>query len=96
MISCFLRPLLLCRLTGLRILAPEPLYASRRVDQALLARKERVANRADFHVDVALMGRTRLKVVSAGANHSHRGIIRMNLFLGHLVNSQTFPALFPF
>jgi hypothetical protein len=83
-----------CRsLAGLGVLAPEPLNASRRVNQPLLAGKERVANRADFHMDVALVGRTRFKIASAGANHLHRGVIGMNLFLGHLVNSKTFPAI---
>ena len=68
----------------LGILAAEPLHAASRVHQPLFAGKERVANRADFHVDVALVGRTGLKVVSAGAKHTHRGVIGMNLFLGHL------------
>jgi hypothetical protein len=30
------------------------------------------------------MGRTGLKVASAGAYHAHCAIIGMNLFLGHL------------
>ena len=69
---------------GLGVLAAEALDASRCIHQALLAGEERVAVRADFHVDVALVGRTGLKVVSAGAHHPHRGVIGMNLFLGHL------------
>ena len=71
---------------GLRVLAAEPLYAACCVNQPLLAGEERVASRADFHVYVALMGRTSLKVVSARAQNPHRGIVRVNLFLGHLRN----------
>ena len=72
------------RLVALCVLPPEPLHASRRVDQPLFARKERVANRANFHMNVALVGRPRFKTASAGAHHPHRGVIGMNLFLGHL------------
>jgi hypothetical protein len=79
-----------CRLASLGIFAAEPLYAARGVHQALLAGKERMASRADFHVNVALVGRPGLKAVSAGALHLHRGIIGMNaltfLSLGHLLN----------
>jgi len=77
---------------GLGKLAAEALHTACRVYQALLAGKERVANRADFHVYVALVGRTGLKIVSAGALHAHRGVVGMNLFLGHL-SRQTFPAM---
>jgi len=76
----------------LGILPAEALDAARRVNHALLARVERVARGANFHVNVALMGRTGLKIVSAGAHHPHRGIIGMNLFLGHR-SRQTFPAI---
>jgi len=68
---------------GLGKLAAEALHAARRVHQALFAGKERMANRADFHVYVALVGRTGLKMVPAGALDLHRGVIGMNLFLGH-------------
>jgi hypothetical protein len=30
------------------------------------------------------VGRARLKIVSAGAQYLHRGVVGMNLFLGHL------------
>ena len=69
---------------GLGKLAAEAFYAACRVYQALFAGKERVANRADFHVYVALMGRTGLKMVPASALDLHRGVVGMNLFLGHL------------
>jgi hypothetical protein len=39
------------------------------------------------------VGRTRFEVASAGAHYLHRGVIGMNLFLGHLVNLKTFPAI---
>jgi hypothetical protein len=42
------------------------------------------------------VGRTRFKVASAGANHLHRGVIWVNLFLGHLVSLNTFPAIYLF
>src|ERR1035438_976805 len=41
---------------GLGILAAEALNAARRVYQALLAGEERMASRANFHVNVALVG----------------------------------------
>jgi hypothetical protein len=73
-----------CRLLGLGILAAEPLDASCRVNQALLAGEERVAVRADFHVDVALVGRPGLKIVSAGAHNPHCIVVGVDFFLGHL------------
>jgi hypothetical protein len=76
---------LLCsRRSGLGILAPKTLDASRCINQPLLAGEERMANRANFHVNVALVSRARFKVVSAGAKHPHRGVIGMYLFLGHV------------
>ena len=73
-----------CRLRiGLGIFAAEPLDAASRVNKALLAGEERVASRADFHVNVALMGRTGLEVISAGAHNPHRVVFGMDLFLGH-------------
>ena len=80
---------------GLGKLAAEALHAACRVYQALLAGKERVANRADFHVYVALVGRTGLEVVATGALDVHRGVVGMNLFLGHR-GRQTFPAILLF
>ena len=77
---------------GLGELATEALDAACCIHQALLAGEERVANRADFHVNVALVGRTGLKVASASALDLHCGVIGMNLFLGHL-SGQTFPAI---
>ena len=70
-------------LAGLGILAAEALNAARSVHQALFAGKKRVAVGANFHVNVALVGRPGLKVVSAGAHDAHRTVIGMNLFLGH-------------
>src|ERR1039458_1361546 len=79
-------------LIGLGILAAEALNAARGVHQALFAGVERVAYRADFHVNVALVSRTGLKIAPAGAFHLHRDVVGMNLFLGHLAR-QTFPAM---
>src|SRR5271165_1265237 len=75
---------------SLGILAAETLDAAGRIHQALLAGEERMACRADFHVNVALVGRAGLKVVSACAHHPHGGVIGMNLFLGHLCSEKPF------
>ena len=56
-----------CGLPGLGILAAEALHTACGIDKPLFAGEERMANRADFHVNVALVGRTGLKVVSASA-----------------------------
>ncbi len=77
---------------GLRVLAAEALHAASRIDKALLAGEERVAGRADFDVNVALVGRTGLKVVSAGADYAHSVVIGVNLFLRHGLKG-TFPAI---
>ena len=90
--DCLQRQLLDRRyLASLGILAAEPLDASCCIHQALLPGKERVAIGANFHVNVTLVGRSGLKIVSAGAFNRHRGVIGMNLFLWHLL--QTFPAI---
>jgi putative oxidoreductase len=52
---------------GFRILAAEALDSTGGVHQLLLAGEERVACGADFHVDVALVGRTGQKRIAAGA-----------------------------
>jgi hypothetical protein len=77
----------------LRILPAESLYASGSIDQALFAGKEGVANRANFHVNVALVSRPGLKVASACAKNAHGGVMRMDFFLGHLF-VKTFPAIY--
>ncbi len=69
----------------LRELAPEAVYATRGVDQLLFAREERVARRADFQHDVALMGGARLEVRAASALDSNFLVMRMDLFLRHFV-----------
>ena|SRR5258707_11155408 len=66
---------------GRRLLAIAPVEsidAAGRIDQLLLARKERVAGRTDFHVQLALTRRTRLKSLAAGAGHGYFVILRMN------------------
>ncbi len=67
----------------LRVFAAEALHATGSIDHLLLAGKERVAVGADFHVDVALMGRTGLKAVTAGAHHADGFVIRMDSWLRH-------------
>src|SRR5262249_8634084 len=51
------------------VLALEALDASGGVDQLLLAGKEGVAARADFHADVAFMGGASAEGASAGADY---------------------------
>src|SRR5487761_120395 len=68
---------------GLRVFAAEALHAAGGVDHLLLAREERVAVGADFHVNVALMGRAGLESVTAGALHTDGLVIRVNSWLGH-------------
>ena len=80
---------------SLSVLPAEALHAAGRVDQLLLAREERVASRADFHVNVALVGRARLKGRSAGAHDANLGVIGVNLFLWHL-SQNPFPAIHQF
>jgi len=79
--------LLLCRFgfgrVRLRELAAEPVDATCGVDQLLLAREERVARRADFEHDVALVGRARLEDRSAGALDVDVLILRVNTFFWH-------------
>jgi hypothetical protein len=62
----------------LRELLTEPLDAARRVDEALLARVERVALRADVGVNLRLR-RTSLECIAAGALHSGRGVLGMDV-----------------
>ena len=50
------------------VLLLEAVNTSGGIDQLLLTREERVAARADFHADVALVGGSRLKDVTAGAD----------------------------
>jgi MacB-like periplasmic core domain len=69
--------LLLGRL-GLGVLAAEALHAAGGVHQFLLAGEERMATRADFHADVALMGRAGHKVITARTVHTNFVIRRMN------------------
>ena len=65
------------------ILATEALNAARSVHQLLLAGKKRMAIRADFQVNVALMSGAGRKSVSARANHSNFVIVRMNTLFRH-------------
>ena len=60
--------------------ALEALHAATRVDQLLLARVERVAVRADLHVDLVL-GRARRELVAARAAHVSLDVLRMDVSL---------------
>ena len=89
-----LAPLLGSRLR-FRVLAAEALDAACRIDQLLLARKERVASGADFYVDIALVGRTGRKVVAARAHNPDFVIVWMNPLLWH-DSIKPFPAILLF
>src|SRR5579862_1053246 len=54
---------------ALCVFATETLNAAGRIHKLLLSGKERMASRANFYADVALMGRTGGKRVAAGAMH---------------------------
>ena len=56
----------------------EAIDASRGIDQLLLAGKERVTCGTDFHVQVALLGRARLKRLPAGAGNGDINVFRVN------------------
>ena len=60
--------------------------ASFRIDQLLLASKERMACRANFYVKFLAHGRTRLKNAAAGTRNRKLGVIWM-YFLFHNVTS---------
>ena len=62
----------------LAIAAIESVNASRRVDQFLLAGKERMAGRANLDVQVFLAGRARLETFAAGAGYCDFLIFWMN------------------
>jgi hypothetical protein len=65
-------------------LAAEAVDTAGRVHQLLLAGKERVAGSADFDDDVALVCRTRVELVTAGALHVRRFVLGMNSSLRHV------------
>src|SRR5262249_50567514 len=61
-----------------RVTLPEFLDPSRGVDDLLLARIERVAGGAHFHVERLVHGRARGERVSAAARHLNLAVLRMN------------------
>jgi hypothetical protein len=68
-------------LIGCRLLAVahvKAIDAPCRVDQLLLAREKRMASRADFHVQIALFGRTGLEALTARAGHCDLVVLGMN------------------
>jgi hypothetical protein len=62
----------------LRVLPAEALYATRRVYEFLLASVERMAIRADFHMDIALMGGAGEEAVAARTHDAHFVVSGMN------------------
>ena len=64
-------------------LATEALDTAGGVDQLLLAGKERVAGRADFDHDRALVGRTCVELVSTRALHVGLFILGLNRSFRH-------------
>jgi hypothetical protein len=70
--------LLLCGRRRLVVLPAEALDAACGIHQLLLARKERVTGGANFNVDVALMGGTGRKCITARAMDAYFVIIGVN------------------
>ena len=62
----------------LGVLPAETFHAPSGIHQLLLTGEERMAVRADFHRDVALMGRAGHKCIAARAVHAHFVVRRMN------------------
>src|SRR6266571_77546 len=56
----------------------ETIHASRRVNQLLLARKKRMASRANLNVQITFARRARLKGLATSAGHRDFLIFRMN------------------
>ena len=56
----------------------EAIDASRGIDQLLLSGKERMASRANFHVEVALFGRAGLERLAASAANGDFYVFRVN------------------
>ena len=78
-----------------RVLAAEALDAACRINQFLLASKERMAGGADFYVNVALVGGAGGKIVAARAHNPNFVIAWMNTLLWHS-SLKPFPAIFLF
>ncbi len=64
----------------------EPVNTSGRIDQLLLAGKERVAVGTNFDVQVFLHRRTRLERMAAGTNNVYFLIVRMNFWFHNLTS----------
>ena len=62
----------------LGVLAAEALYAASGIHKLLLSCKERMAGRADFNADIALMGGAGNKGIAARAVHANFVISGMN------------------
>src|SRR5580765_8066377 len=62
----------------LGIAAVESVDAAGRINQLLLAGEERMAGRADFHVQVFLLGRPCFKTLAAGATYGYFFVFRVN------------------
>src|ERR1700676_4121000 len=72
----------------LGVFAPEALYTTGGVPQLLLAGEERMAVRADFDADVALMSGAGHKSVAARAMHAHFVVCGMNSWFHRSVQSR--------
>ena len=78
---------------GCRVFLAEFVDAASGVDDFLLARVERMAVRADFHLEVVSQCRTRLEGVAAGAAHIDFFVVRMRIgFHGFLSTERILPA----
>ena len=68
----------------LAIALVETIYASGGIDQLLFTGEERVASRANFDVQVALLGRAGLECLAASAGNSYIDVFWVNSWF-HLI-----------
>jgi len=69
----------------LGVAAVESVDAAGRINQLLLAGEERMAGRADFHVQVALFSRSSLKCFAARTGDGHFLISGMNFWFHYFL-----------
>ena len=75
------------------VLLAELVHAAGRIHDLLLARVERMAVRADFHLEIVSQSRLRLERIAAGAAHVDFFVIRVRVgFHGISLSGRILPA----
>jgi hypothetical protein len=77
---------------ALGVLASETLHATCGIEQLLLAGEKRMAIGADFHMEVALVGRPRRETIAARAQNADFVVRGMNGCL-HIANLNSNPLI---